>query len=124
MFAVPEFEETERSLRRALEGTFWKELEEGKDQKLAMFAAEMDLEKRTAEDYAGKFFTFYAGYRLLILLAEKLAGLLGIDPARDARLADLRNTDREFTSRLREVLALPELASYRSDFEKWIGKWS
>jgi hypothetical protein len=121
-YALPNWERTEGRLRRALEGPLWDEMQKPENEALRRFMYEMDIEKQTAHDLGLEFFFYYSDYRFLLFIARRLAPILEINPDHDERFVGWRKLDEELTSRLRDVLAFPELASFRDDFEKWITK--
>ena len=90
------------------------------DQTLRRFLYELDVKKKTAHELGLEFSFYYADYRFLLHIARRLALILGVNPDYDERFTEWRKLDEELTSQLRDVLALPELASFRDDFEKWI----
>jgi hypothetical protein len=122
LYVVREFERAEIKLRRALEGILWdwKEIQKPESEGLRRRIYEMDVEKQTAHDLGLEFYLYYSDYQILHLMAERLALILGIDPENNDRFAEWRKLDEGLTSRLRDVLAYPELASFRDDFEERI----
>jgi hypothetical protein len=122
-YIISEAERAQDKLRSKLEGFLWKDVESGEYVELARTVSERELTKQTPNGLGTQFFDFYFNYRLLIPMATRLAGIIGVDPSQDSRFIEWRRLDGEFTSRLREVTALPELASLRADFEEVIKKW-
>ena len=121
LFVEDNLERGGTKVRAALEGTLWREREENPEyEQLARLAADLDLEKMKTADFALPVLDLYRTYRLDLRLAERLARLLQLDPKTDDAFLPLREADKHLTSRLREVLALSELATFREDFERWI----
>jgi hypothetical protein len=122
-YTVRDTGQAEDEIRVALEGPLWDVTQDPDSGSLRRFLAESNLDKKSADSFGTDFFSYYRGYRIMVPIAHQLARVVGTDPATDSRFAEWRALDDRFTVKLREVIAAPELASHRDDFEDQITKW-
>jgi hypothetical protein len=120
-FILREVRESVDEVRSSLEGGIWSLVQDEQSASLRRFAAESAVETNTAESFGTAFYSFYRDYRLLSPIAKHLATIAGF--AADPLFEEWRSLDERFTIKLRETIALPELAAQRDDFEEWITRW-
>lgn len=113
---------SEHKLRRSLEGVMWEDAEKG-EFKGGAFIRELDLDKQTPDGLAWDFWSYYADYRLLVNLARSISKLLPTNEQRQVRLVEFQTLDERLTESLRELLANPELATFREGFQEMYPTW-
>lgn len=115
LYLVGNSERGDGKLRNVLEGISW-DMKDASES-LGRRIYEMDVRRQKPGDLHWAFYSYHADYQLLLAGTKRLAALLEVDLSADSRFVQWQRLDDDFTSKLRDVLAMPEMADLRDMLE-------